>query len=163
MDEMEKWRELNWVEQARAGNLLGGLVWGAKADEGSRGMPDEPIILKHSGRCGGYPFTTERHCHLGLAIAMTPRDEDESDHIWSLYGPILAGNVPSVTERLLFEYCRRVVPFFAIAFGLEPPQEEELKFIAAAAVEIWRKHGDLNTRHGVQAAIAAFDNWRDRM
>ena len=163
MDEMEKWYELNWAEQSRAGNLLGGLVWGATADEGRRGMHDRPSILTHSGRCGGYPFTTERRCHTGLAIAMTPRDEDESDHIWSFYGPILTGNVPSLSEGLLFEYCRLVVPLFARAFGVQPPQEEELKFIAAEAVEIWRKHGDLNTRSGVQAAIAAFDHWRDRM
>jgi hypothetical protein len=163
MDEMEKWYELNWAEQSRAGNLLGGLIWGARADEGHRGMTDEPIILKHSGRCGGYHFTTERRCHLGLAIAMTPRDEDDSDRIWSSYGPILVGDVPYLSERSLFEYCRRVVPIFSGAFGIEHPQEEELKFIAAEAVEIWRTHGDLNTRHGVQAAIAAFDNWRDRM
>jgi len=163
MDEMEKWYELNWAEQSRAGNLLGGLVWAATADEGRRGMYDQPIILHHSGRCGGYPFTTERRCHVGLAIAMTPRDEDDSDRIWSLYGPILLGNVPSLSEGFLFEYCRLVVPLFARAYGVQPPKEEELKFIGAEAVEIWRKHGDLNTRSGVQAAITAFDHWRDRM
>jgi hypothetical protein len=87
MDEMEKWYELDWAEQSRAGNLLGGLIWGATADEGRRGMHDHPDILCHSGRCGGYPFTTERRSHLGIAIAMTPRDEDESEKIWSFYGP----------------------------------------------------------------------------
>jgi hypothetical protein len=163
MDEMEKWHELNWAEQSRAGNLLGGLIWGATADEGHRGMDDHPGILSHSGRCGGYPFTTERQCHVGLAIAMTPRrDDDSPEKIWSFYGPVRVGNVPALSEDLLFEYCRRVVPFFATAFGVQPPQEEELKFIAGEAVEIWRKHGDLNTRSGVQAAIAAFDHWRDR-
>jgi hypothetical protein len=163
MDEMEKWYELNWTEQARAGNLLGGLIWGATADEGHRGMHDHPDILSHSGRCGGYPFTTERRCHLGLAIAMTPRDDDESERLWSFYGPTLAGYVPFFTEELLFEYCRRVVPFFAAAFAVRHPQEEELKFIAGEAVEIWRKHAELNTRFGVQAVITAFDNWRDRL
>jgi hypothetical protein len=162
MDEMEKWRELNWAEQSRAGNLLGGLIWGATADEGHRGMNDHPDTVYHSGRCGGYPFTTERRCHVGLAIAMTPRDDDEADYIWSSYGLVEVGSVRSLSEELLFEYCRRVVPFFARAFAVKPPQEEELKFIAGEAVEIWRKHGDLNTRYGVQAAIAAFDLWRDR-
>ena len=27
LDEMEKWQDLNWSEQTRAGNLLGGLIW----------------------------------------------------------------------------------------------------------------------------------------
>jgi hypothetical protein len=163
MDEMEKWYELNWAEQSRAGNLLGGLIWGATADEGRRGLNDHPNLLSHSGRCGGYPFTTERRCHVGLAIAMTPRNDDEVDHIWSFYGPVQVGNVPSLSEALLFEYCRRVVPFFARAFGGHDPKEEHLKFIAAEAVQIWRGQGDLNTRAGVQAVIAAFDSWRDRV
>jgi len=163
MDEMEKWYELNWAEQSRAGNLLGGLIWGATAEEGHRGMNDHPTVLSHSGRCGGYPFTTERRCHVGLAIAMTPRNDDDPDHMWSFYGPILAGNAPALNEELLFEYCRRVVPYFARAFGVQPPEEEELKFIAADAVQIWHKHGDLNTRSGVQASIAAFKDWRHRI
>ncbi|MFZ1936883.1 MAG: hypothetical protein WBL72_18780, partial [Thermoguttaceae bacterium] len=27
---------------------------------------------------------------------------------------------------------------------------------------LWRRHGDMTTRSGVQAVIAAFDKWRDR-
>jgi hypothetical protein len=32
LDEMEKWQSLDWKAQCRAGNLFGGLVWGATAD-----------------------------------------------------------------------------------------------------------------------------------
>ena len=34
MDEMERWQDLNWAEQSKAGNLLGGLIWGATARQG---------------------------------------------------------------------------------------------------------------------------------
>ncbi len=162
MDEMEKWHELNWAQQLQAGNLLGGLIWGATAEEGDRGMYDHPSSINHSNRCGGYPFTTEKRCHTGIAIAMTPREYDVSDQLWTSYGPILQAEVPTLSERKLVEYCGRVVPIFAEAFGVGEPQPEELKKIAAEAVGIWRTHGELNTRYGVQAAIAAFDHWRDR-
>jgi hypothetical protein len=162
MDEMEKWHELNWAQQSQAGNLLGGLIWGATAEEGDRGMHDQPDCIDHSNRCGGYPFTTERRCHTGIAIAMTPREYDVSDQLWSKYGPILQADVPTLSEKKLLEYCGRVVPLFAEAFGVGEPKPDELKHIAAEALGIWRTHGELNTRYGVQAAIAAFDHWRDR-
>lgn len=162
MDEMEKWHELNWAQQSQAGNLLGGLIWGATAEEGERGKHDHPDCIAHSNRCGGYPFTTEHRCHTGIAIAMTPREYDVCDRLWSMYGPIHQANVPTLSESTLFEYCRRVVPVFAEAFGVGEPKTEELSRIAAEALGIWRTHGELNTRYGVQAAIAAFDHWRDR-
>ena len=162
MDEMEKWHELNWVQQTQAGNLLGGLIWGATAKLGNRGMDDHPGCIVHSSRCGGYPFTTANRCHIGIAIAMTPRDYDVSEQRWSLYGPILHAEVPTLSEKKLVEYCGRVVPLFAEAFGVGEPKPDELKHIAAEALGIWRTHGELNTRYGVQAAIAAFDHWRDR-
>jgi hypothetical protein len=94
---------------------------------------------------------------------MTPRNENVPPSIWSRYGSIRVGEVPALDGGLLVEYCHRVVPLFARAFGVQPPQERELKIIAAQAVKIWRRHGDLDTRSGVQAAIAAFDHWRDGM
>lgn len=162
MDEMEKWHELNWAQQSQAGNLLGGLIWGATAEEGGREMYDQPDCIAHSHRCGGYPFTTERRCHTGIAIAMTPREYDVSDQLWSKYGPILQADVPTLSEMKLFQYCKCVVPLFAEAYGVDEPHPDELKDIASEALGLWRTHGELNTRYGVQAAIAAFDNWRDR-
>lgn len=162
MDEMEKWHELNWAQQSQAGNLLGGLIWGATAKEGVRGMYDHPGSIDHSNRCGGYPFTTERRCHTGIAIAMTPREYDVSDQLWSKYGSILQTDVPTLSDKKLVEYCGLVMPLFAEAFGVDRPQPDALTQIAVEALRMWWTHGELNTRYGVQAAIAAFDHWRDR-
>jgi hypothetical protein len=79
--------------------------------------------------------------------------------------PKLSDSTDSATHAepiQLIEYCGRVVPLFAEAFGVGEPKPDELKHIAAEALGIWRTHGELNTRYGVQAAIAAFDHWRDR-
>jgi len=161
---MEKWHELNWLDQSRAGNLLGGLIWGAVAEEGRRGDRDRPPILSHSQRCGGYPFTTEQRAHIGVAVAMTPREEAaDPEGIWCQYGPILIGNVPRFTNDNLILYSLAVVPIFAKAYGVAVPHRTVLNAIAEDALGIWRRHGDLNTRSGVQAVIAAFDKWRDRM
>lgn len=163
LDEMEKWHLLNWTEQIRAGNLLGGLIWGATAEEGHRGCGDHPHALEHSKRCGGHPFTTEKRCHSGLAIAMTPRGHENPDEIWYQYGgPILVGEVPRLTRTQLIEHARLVAPFFAEAYGLAPPSDEELDKIAKDAMYTWRKYDDLTTRSGVQSVIAAFDSWRER-
>ena len=162
LDEMEKWTELNWADQSRAGNLLGGLIWGATAEEGRRGWNDHPRLLEHSRWCGGYPFTTEQRAHIGVAIAMTPRDEAaDPEAIWCQYGTILIGDVPRFTNEELIAYSLAVVPLFARAYGIEFPSTVECDAIAADALCIWRRHGDLTTRSGVQAVIAAFDKWRD--
>ena len=34
LDEMERWQDLNWTEQCQASNWLGGLIWGAVAEQG---------------------------------------------------------------------------------------------------------------------------------
>ena len=161
LDEMEKWHELKWVEQSRAGNLLGGLIWGASADVPSRGPDDHPATLQHS--YGGFPFTTQQRSHVGVAIAMTPRgDAADPEGIWCQYGTILIGQVPRFTNEELIAYSLAVVPLFARAYGLVLPSETERSGIAEEALCIWRGHGDMNTRSGVQAVIAAFDKWRDR-
>lgn len=176
LDEMEKWFALDWREQSRAGNLVGGLIWGATADEGRRtchGIPgntsafpwfckcDHCDDLKHSNWCGGYPFTTTRKSYVGVAIAMTPRGQDDPECLWSKYGPILVGEVPVLTESGLMRYCERIMPVVAEAYGLSPPTKDELKEIVSEAIRTWRMQGDMTTRSGVQSAIAAFDNWRD--
>lgn len=176
LDEMEKWFALDWREQSRAGNLVGGLIWAATADEGvrtCRGVRgnastflsfcncDHCDDLNHSSWCGGYPFTTNSRNHVGIAIAMTPRNHHDPEHLWSQYGPILVGEVPILTERRLIQYCQLVVPVVAEAYGLSPPTEDELEEIASEATQTWRMQGDMTTRTGVQSTIAAFDNWRD--
>jgi len=161
MDEMEKWNRMNWNEQCRAGNLLGGLIWGATAESGIREKYDNPKILTHSGRCGGYPFTTLGRNHVGVAIAMTPREHESPEKLWAQYGPILVGEVPPFTESRLVEYCRLVLPVVAEAYGLSSPTEEELDEIISQARQTWRKSGNMTTRSGVQSVIAAFDSWRD--
>lgn len=160
MDEMEKWHELNWYEQTRAGNLLGGLIWGATAEPGCRAEDDLPKSLNHSRRCGGYPFSTQQRSHVGIAIAMTPRGECDVDQSWFDYGPILMGDVPVLSERLLDQYCGSVAPFFAAAFGLVAPSKAEIGTIAREALRMWREYGDFSNRSGVQSVIAALDAWR---
>lgn len=159
-DEMEKWHELNWREQDRAGNLLGGLVWAATAELGRRQRGDQPKCLFHSGRCGGYPFSTHTRCYLGLAVAMTPRG-DESEYIWSRYGPVQIGQVPRLNDHKLAEYCQRVIPLFCNAYSLELPDEQTASKLINRARHLWRQAADLNTRSGVQAVIASLDEWRD--
>lgn len=162
MDEMEKWNLLNWVEQSRAGNLLGGLIWGATAQLGRRDKHDNPRVLSHSNRCGGYPFTTLSRCHIGVVIAMTPREHDDPERMWAKYGPIKVGKLPALTVSRLGEYCTLVVPFVAQAYGLDHPSDRDLEQIAEFAIEMWLRNGQMTTRSGVQSAIAAFDNWRDQ-
>jgi hypothetical protein len=163
LDEMEKWHELNWSQQIQAGNLLGGLIWAATAETGNRTPDEQPSFLCHSGRGGGFQFTTIDRCHLGIAIAMTPRDDFDDAEVWSHFGPVLYAEVPTLNTQKLREYCERVVPLIAEAYGLREPTTEELHEIAEEAIMIWRTHEEMNTRYGVQAAIAAFDNWRDRI
>jgi hypothetical protein len=176
MDEMEKWADLNWTEQSRAGNLLGGLIWGARAEEGQRKCEphacmfgsgrnnacDHPEDLAHSGRCGGYPFSTIRRSHVGIAIAVTPRGQDDPALQWSRYGELLEGAVPTLTTERLRCYTRLVVPYYAKAYGLEPPSDKVVEDIRNQALNEWRRHGGLTTRSGVQAVIKALDDQRHR-
>src|SRR5690606_3015430 len=82
LDEMEKWQSVDWKAQCRAGNLCGGLVWGATAELGCRSCVHHVMnghrgrlpchhdnLLEHSHRSGGYPFTTPDRCFLGVAVA----------------------------------------------------------------------------------------------
>jgi hypothetical protein len=163
LDEMEKWSELKWTEQCRAGNLLGGLIWGATAEEGRRRRSDHPSMLEHSQRCGGYPFTTKERACTGVAIAMTPRGhEEDPEGEWCKYGTILVDSVPRFTRTEMTKYARGVVPLFAEAYGLALPDKSELATITDHALDTWKQHGDLTTRSGVQSVITAFDAWRDR-
>lgn len=163
LDEMEKWQDLDWKAQSRAGNLLGGLIWGAGAPQGSRSCKrglhgcDHSGLLTHSIRCQGYPFSTVDRCHLGLAIAMTPRGDEGPEFSWSKYGAMEIVDLPHVTASLVDEYVRRVFPAYCQAYSIEPKMPAELP---ATAIRQWRLAGDASMRSAVQSVLFVLENWR---
>jgi len=163
LDEMEKWTELNWQEQSRAGNLLGGLIWGATAEEKRVRRIHYPGQLRHSIRCGGYPFSTKCRCHLGIAIALTPRSEqDDPGELWSHYGPLFDVTLPRLTKDSIAEYSNRVSPLFAKAYGIRPPKKQELLWIIKHAIHNWQSCIDTTNRSAVQSVVASFNLWREK-
>jgi hypothetical protein len=175
LDEMEKWQDLNWKAQSRAGNLLGGLIWATSAEEGSRWCRtdrlqprrqveyrsrhcDHPDLLKHSARCGGYPFTTGKRCALGLAIAMTPRGDDGPESTWSQYGLLEIVDLPAFTKTHIHSYMNRIFPAYMKAYGLNG--ELTINMLDQAVVA-WRQRGDGSTRTAIQATVSILDEWRD--
>lgn len=164
MDEMEKWENLNWSAQIQAGNLLGGLIWGATNSGDRRRTYSYPGNLLHSNRCGGYPFSTEKRCHLGLAIAMTPRSDGNSpEAAWHEYGTILDVNLPQLTVNSLKSYVKKLAVLYAEAYGLQPPDEVTLAAITGDAIRLWQEGYERNTRSAVQSTIAALEHWRDSL
>lgn len=93
---------------------------------------------------------------------MTPRSENDPALLWSQYGLLLVGDVPSLTKEGLRHYSKLVAPYFADAFGLAAPSDETVMAIANVALSKWKAYGDLTTRTGVQSVIEAFDEWRHR-
>jgi len=160
LDEMEKWQNLNWVEQSKAGNLLGGLIWGATSPEGRRGPNDHPPNLEHSRRSGGYPFSTGSLCYLGVAIAMTPRGAYGPERMWETYGPIKMHDLPLLQASDVAEYCRVVVPQYVAAYGLPPASSTDLDTVIRAATASFRHRGTGTARSAVQAVVTALGNWR---
>jgi hypothetical protein len=158
LDEMEKWQDLNWKAQSQAGNLLGGLIWGATAEEGSRTSNDKPITLNHSGRGGGFPFTTVNRCHLGIAIAMTPRGEAAPERLWATYGALREIDLPHLTVETLSAYVANLAPLYATTYELPAPNIPE---ITREALRGWRQRGDGAMRTAVQVVIETLDAWRD--
>lgn len=160
MDEMEEWQALRWQDQTRACNLVGGLIWGASAAEGQRERSHEPAGLWHSG-WGGASFSTRRRCHLGLAIALTPRsDADDPIHQWRAFGPVDLAALPQLTERRLRDYCATLATQFASAYGIKAPSEQTLSRMAGDAVQSWKQDGLLTTRSAVQSIVTVLDTWR---
>lgn len=163
LDEMEKWQDLDWRAQSRAGNLLGGLIWAAGAPEGSRRCKtalhgcDHSGLLTHSVRCQGYPFSTVDRCHLGLAIAMTPRGDEGPELSWSNYGTIEILDLPHITPSLLDGYVRRVFPAYCLAYNIEHTMPAELP---ATAIQKWRLAGDGSMRSAVQSVLFVMEKWR---
>jgi len=164
IDEMEKWQDLNWRAQTQAGNLVGGLIWAATGKEGNRHRgsyrrpnPSQPEALTHSLRCGGYPFTTDTPCHMGLVIAMTPRGEEGPEEMWRDYGPLEIFDVHSFKTAHVHDYLSRVAPDYCAAYNLSEPN---MTALAKRAVSSWSARGDGSARSAVQSVVAALDSWR---
>jgi hypothetical protein len=165
LDEMEKWQDLNWRAQCQAGNLIGGLIWAATASAGNRHRhsywrPNEryPERLTHSLRSGGYPFTTEPPCHLGLVIAMTPRFNDEGpEELWREFGPLEILDLRSFRPADVRAYVERAVQLYQQAYDIPPPDVTELGKRAVAA---WAEAGDGSTRSAVKSVVQVLDDWR---
>jgi|GEM_PF-3135108 len=173
-DEMERWQDLDFRAQARAGNLLGGLIWGATAPRGVRQCRknvdntffwersfwagcDHPSSIKHSGFGGGYPFTTAQPCHLGVAIAMTPRGDDPPEDDWRQFGALEYYDLAEFDFVSVREYLRLISPVYRRAYGLQEPVSEH---VIQWAYSRWRDRGDKSARSGVAAVIESLDRWR---
>ncbi len=172
LDEMEKWQDLRWQEQVRAGSFVGGLIWAANAPTSRRTREHEPEALVHSGASLYNPatrswvqfdFTTRSRCHLGLAVAMTPRGaaEDPAEH-WSQFGEVKPVSLPELTDSRLRAYCDQIAPVYSLAYSIPEPTREAMVVLANEACVRWRRDGQLTMRSGVQAAVSVFDEWRGR-
>jgi hypothetical protein len=173
-DEMEKWQDLNWQQQAKAGNLLGGLIWAATARPARRYCRDNfgfaasesdyriryPCAhgeqLQHSLRCNGYPFSTFDPCHLGIAIALTPREKGP-EHQWLRYGPLSILDLPSFGIQAVQSYFYHLVPIYQRAHNVPnaPPSS-----VLEQAMHQWQNSGDRTARSAVTSIITALDEWR---
>ena len=173
LDEMEKWQDLNWSSQARGGNLLGGLIWSATAATGQRWCRcqeaeggyscggngcDHPESLRHS-HWGGCPFSTRDRCHIGLALAMTPRGDSGPEEEWQEYGRLRIINLPEFKPSSLDHFFRRIAPHYQRAYEL-PSCVPDTVF--SDAMQRWRSQGSFSPRSGITAVLDAMDEWRDR-
>lgn len=157
-DEMEKWQDLNWAAQSQAGNLLGGLLWGATEPEGSRQPSRTPASIAHSGRAGGFQFSTVKRCYMGIVIAMTPRGEEGPENTWKRFGPIDFVDLYDFDMKSIREYVARLAPVYTAAYGIGAPPVD---VIAERAIRAWRESGSQSTRIAMQSIVAAFDDWRE--
>lgn len=164
LDEMEKWQDLDWKNQDRASNLLGGLIWGASEPEGNRectyrasewACPHTPL-MNHSAFNRGCPFSTTSRCHLGVLIAMTPRGEEAPEHVWQNYGKLEIIDLPSYTLASFYNHFAKITAIFEQAYELEVPTDEVL----AEAESAWRGSSDRSARSGSLAITEALENWR---
>lgn len=164
LDEMEKWENLNWKDQSRAGNLLGGLLWAASAQDGDRDCSEDRIScthateLEHSARGGGHPFTTLSSCHLGVGIALTPRGDEGPEADWAVYGEFETIDLPEFTSAGLQEYFHKIYPLYCRGYGLNEGNPAEL---VRQALNTWLRNPDRSTRMGVRAVMSVLDAWRE--
>jgi hypothetical protein len=164
LDEMEKWENLNWKEQSRAGNLLGGLLWAASARDAERECAHDrmtcshPTELEHSARGGGHPFTTSSPCYLGVGIALTPRGDEGPEADWAVFGEFETIDLPEFTPAGLQEYFHKIYPLYCRGYGLNGGNPAEL---VRQALSTWLRNPDRSTRMGVLAVMSVLDAWRE--
>jgi hypothetical protein len=173
LDEMEKWELLDWQAQCRAGNLFGGLIWGATTESGHRGCRQQMNQfgyrswvqcehherLQHSGRCGGYPFSTHDRCFLGVAVAMTPRGESGPEDDWSHYGVLEVIDLPSFNGDTVRRYFAQVAHRYQAAYSIPDPVPDSL---ASKALRRWQRIGDQSARSAARAVVETLDEWRSQ-
>jgi len=154
-------------QQTRAGNLIGGLIWGATEQVGRRERSTwqrknfyQPERLEHSGRAGGFPFTTLSRSHVGLVIALTPRGDEGPEGLWKQFGPVDIFDLPEFTEERFRLYVEGVCVYYAAGYDL--PSPDFIK-IFRRALRLWREAGDGATRSAVRGAIQALDEWRESL
>lgn len=164
LDEMEKWQDLDWKNQDRASNLLGGLIWGATASEGNRECTyrgngwdcSHSQLMNHSAFNRGCRFSTPSPCHLGVLIAMTPRGKEAPEYAWQNYGELKIIDLPSYTLASFFNHFAKITTIFEQAYELVVPIDE----VQAEAEAIWRGSSDRSARSGSLAITEALENWR---
>jgi hypothetical protein len=171
LDEMEKWQLLDWQAQCRAGNLFGGLIWGATAEKGQRQCHDnwnQPSYrswmrcdhdkkLNHSGQCGGYPFSTPDRSYVGVAVAMTPRGESGPEDDWSHYGVLEVIDLPPFHGGIVQQYFAKVAGRYQSAYSLPESVPDGLSL---QALRKWQNIGDESARSATRAVIETLDEWR---
>ncbi|MEZ6081257.1 MAG: hypothetical protein R3C56_37980 [Pirellulaceae bacterium] len=165
LDEMEKWQDLDWRNQERAGNLLGGLIWGATAPQGSRECVHAHFDwtcqhseeMSHSGFNGGCRFTTSHPCNLGIVIAMTPRGENAPEDTWQEYGQLTIVDLPQYTLASFRAHFDKISSLYEKAYSFKAPPD-----CRDAAEKSWRKSNDHSARSGAIAITSAIDEWRKR-
>ena len=164
---MEKWQDLSWSQQPRAGNLIGGLIWGATEQDGRRERSTwkrpnshQPEALQHSGWAGGFPFTTLHRSHVGLVIALTPRGDEGPEKLWGQFGRIDIFDLPEFTQANFATYISTASAHYTAAYELPQP---DIGNVSRRAHLLWREFGDGSTRTAVRATIQALDEWRESL
>ncbi len=165
LDEMEKWQDLNWQQQSRASNFLGGLIWGATEQDGFRARhtvyapnPRQPPALQHSGRAGGFPFTTLRRCHTGVLIALTPRGDQGPEATWERFGKFSTVQLPEFRRETVQRIAGILAEDYSKAYSCPRPNME---VVSSRALRYWDASGSASARAALQAVVRALDEWRD--
>ena len=116
-------------------------------------------VLEHSGRCGGYPFTTPDRCFVGVAVAMTPRGDNGPEDDWSHYGVLEVIDLLPFDSGSLTDYFRRLAPLYQQAYSLSAQIPHEL---VSKALRRWQSAGDESARSATRAVIETLDEWREQ-
>lgn len=164
LDEMEKWQDLDWRNQERASNLLGGLIWGATASVGNRVCTyrgnrwdcSHSQLMNHSAFNRGSQFSTPSPCHLGVLIAMTPRGEEAPEYVWQNYGELKMIDLPRYTRASFDNHFDKITKIFEQVYELVVPASE----VRAVAEANWRGSSDRSARSASLAITDALENWR---